>query len=71
MILKRSGIEQAGEGFFSDPLVFTYGVYDGKGSLYDIPMTAGTWDYHESDGFLMTDLAEPSLLMASSLSPYL
>ncbi len=64
VILKRSGIEEAGQGFFGDPLLFTYGQYNGKGSGYDIPMTAGTWDYHASEGYLMTDLVEPWLLLA-------
>ena len=69
IILKRSGIEQAGRGFFSDPLVFTYGVREGqqKGSIYDVPMTAGTWQFHASEGFMLTDLAETWLLMLSSL----
>lgn len=69
VILKRSGIEEAGQGFFSDPLVFTYGVRDGqdKGSIYDIPMTAGTWQYHADEGFLLTDLGEPWMLQLSSL----
>lgn len=67
VILKRSGIDEAGKGFFGDPLVFTYGEYEGKGSIYDIPMTAGTWDYHESNGYLMTDLIEPRALHAMSM----
>jgi len=63
VILKRSGIDEAGNGFFGDPLVFTYGQYDGKGSGYDIPMTAGTWEFHASEGYVMTDLVEPWLLL--------
>jgi choline dehydrogenase-like flavoprotein len=69
VILKRSGIEEAGQGFFTDPLVFTYGFREGqdKGSIYDIPMTAGTWQFHAGEGFVLTDLAEPWLLQLSSL----
>ena len=68
VILKRSGIEAAGQGFFTDPLVFTYGRREGqaKGSIYDVPMTAGTWQFHEKEGFVMTDLAEPWMLQLSS-----
>jgi choline dehydrogenase-like flavoprotein len=68
VILKRSGIEAAGQGFFTDPLVFTYGMREGqeKGSIYDVPMTAGTWQFHEREGFVMTDLAEPWMLQLSS-----
>jgi len=69
VILKCSGVEEAGEGFFTDPLVFTYGTGPGreKGSIYDIPMTAGTWQFHEQGGYMMTDLAEPWLMQLSSL----
>jgi len=69
VILKRSGIAAAGQGFFTDPLVFTYGMRPGqeKGSIYDVPMTAGTWQFHEKEGFVMTDLAEPWLMQLSSL----
>ncbi len=69
VILKRSGIDEAGQGFFSDPLVFTYGVLDEpiKGSIYDVPMTAGTWQFHDDDGYLMTDLGEPWILQLASM----
>ena len=69
VILKRSGIEEAGQGFFTDPLLFTYGSRPerGKGSIYDIPMSAGTWQFHESEGLVMTDLAEPWLMQLSSM----
>ncbi|MFO8057562.1 MAG: GMC family oxidoreductase N-terminal domain-containing protein, partial [bacterium] len=69
VILKRSGVDKAGEGFFTDPLLFTYGQREGqgKGSIYDIPMSAGTWDFHQKEGFMLTDLAEPWLLQLSSM----
>ena len=68
VILKRSGIDEAGEGFFSDPLLFTYGHRPGQrlGSSFDIPMTGGTWQFHEDEGIMMTDLSEPWLLQLSS-----
>ncbi|MBU2549529.1 MAG: FAD-dependent oxidoreductase [Proteobacteria bacterium] len=69
IILKRSGIDEAGQGFFSDPLVFTYGLLEDvdRGSIYDIPMTAGTWQFHEKEGVMMTDLAEPWMLLMASM----
>jgi len=67
VILQNSGVEEAGDGFFCDPLVFTCGQYDGKGSGYDIPMTAGTWEFHDSEGYLMTDLIEPWILYLGSM----
>ncbi|MBN1105995.1 MAG: GMC family oxidoreductase, partial [Deltaproteobacteria bacterium] len=68
VILKRSGIDEAGEGFFSDPLVFTYGYRPGQrlGSCFDIPMTGGTWQFHSNEGFMMTDLSEPWLMQLGS-----
>ncbi len=68
VILKRSGIEAAGDGLFCDPLVFTYGIYEGKGSGYDVPMTAGTWQFHQDEGYLMTDNMEPRMLQLASLA---
>jgi len=58
VILQRSGIFDAGKGFFADPLIATYGLYKGPGSWQDIPMSAGTLDL-VSEGILMTDLADP------------
>ena len=68
VILKRSGIKEAGDGFFSDPLLFTYGLRPEQriGSIYDIPMTAGTFQFHD-DGYVLTDLAEPWAMQLSSM----
>jgi len=68
VILKRSGIGEAGEGFFSDPLVFTYGHRPKQrlGSSFDIPMTGGTWQFHDDEGLMMTDLSEPWLMQLAS-----
>ena len=58
VILQRAGIANAGQGFFGDPLIVTYGVHDGPGSWRDIPMSAGTVEL-APEGILMTDLADP------------
>ena len=58
VILQRAGIASAGQGFFGDPLIVTYGVHDGPGSWRDIPMSAGTVEL-APEGILMTDLADP------------
>jgi choline dehydrogenase-like flavoprotein len=75
VILLRSGLEAAGQGFFCDPMVCTYGVYPGKGSIYDVPMSFGTWQFHDDPGVMMSDLAEPWLLqwfsMAQQMPPRL
>jgi choline dehydrogenase-like flavoprotein len=58
VLLQRAGIFDAGQGLFVDPLIITYGAYDGPGSWRDIPMTAGTLDF-APEGIVMTDLAYP------------
>lgn len=58
VILQRSGVAEAGQGFFADPLVMTYGVGHGPGSWQDIPMTAGV--HLAEDGIVMTDLVDPA-----------
>jgi choline dehydrogenase-like flavoprotein len=58
VILQRSGLPDAGRGFFADPLLVTYGAYKGPGSSKDIPMSAGTLDLAD-EGIVMTDLIDP------------
>jgi choline dehydrogenase-like flavoprotein len=58
VLLQRAGIFEAGQGFYVDPLIVTYGEYNGPGSWRDIPMTAGTLEFvHE--GIVMTDQVYP------------
>jgi choline dehydrogenase-like flavoprotein len=58
VILQRAGVFNAGQGFFGDPLIVTYGIHDGPGSWRDIPMSAGTLEL-APEGLVMTDLADP------------
>ena len=58
VILQRSGIYDAGKGFFADPLIITYGLSKGPGSWRDIPMSAGTLEL-APEGIVMTDVADP------------
>jgi hypothetical protein len=58
MILQASGFSEAGQGVFVDPLVTTYGVYQGPGSIRDIPMSCGTFDLLD-EGILMADAWDP------------
>ena len=58
VLLQRAGIFDAGQGLFVDPLIVTYGAYNGPGSWRDIPMTAGTLEF-APEGIVMTDLAYP------------
>ena len=65
-ILQRSGIFDAGHGFFADPLWFVSGPSDIQGSLYDIPMSAGI--NMAQDGIVMTDFMLPPTMFASLLA---
>ncbi len=59
VILQRSGLYDAGEGFFCDPLVFTIGFHPTLKPGFDPPMTVGTFDFWDSDGFLLSPVVDP------------
>jgi choline dehydrogenase-like flavoprotein len=65
-ILQRSALFDAGQGLFVDPLLFVSGACDTRGSLYDIPMTAGA--NLDEDGIVMTDSMVPPTLYATLLA---
>jgi len=58
IILKRSGIDEAGRGMFVDPLVFVTGVSKGRGTCQGPPMSVATYEFME-EGFLLSDLIDP------------
>jgi len=57
-ILIRSGLYEAGKGFFVDPLVFVSGVSRHPGTCLGPPMTVGTFDLLD-EGILLSDLIDP------------
>ena len=61
IILKKSGIKNAGGSFFIDPLIFTYGVASEKRhrTIHDIPMTVGTLKFFEQEGILHSPVVDP------------
>ena len=63
-ILQRSGIPQAGKGIFIDPLVVVYGAGPSAslGTANNPPMSVGTWEFHDSEGFMLAPLIDPWLL---------
>ena len=65
-ILQRSGLYDAGQGFFADPLWFVMGPAPCQGSMYDIPMTAGM--NLAKDGIVMTDLITPPMMYTALLA---
>jgi len=50
VILRNSGIEEAGRGFACDWLQFVGGIVPGMSTLRANPMSVGTLEHHESDG---------------------
>jgi len=65
-ILQRSGVYEAGQGFFADPLWFVSGASQGQGSMYDIPMTAGI--NMDQDGIVLTDFNVPAMMHISLMA---
>ena len=59
IILQRSGLYDAGEGFFVDPVTSVSGIHPKLGNMKSIPMAAGV--HLEKDGIVMTDASAPYL----------
>ena len=61
ILLQKSGIKEAGRGFFMDPMIFTYGVASTKAhrTIHDMPMAVGTYKFQEEYGFLQSGVVDP------------
>lgn len=60
LILRQSGMQNAGSDFFFDPVIFAIGEVDDLSGGKEFPMAAG---YHFSDdGYMLTDLVLPRWL---------
>ncbi|MBW1810773.1 MAG: GMC family oxidoreductase [Deltaproteobacteria bacterium] len=70
-ILNRSGIWAAGQGVFLDPLMLVGGAYQGSqafaGSKYNPPMTVGSWEFYESEGFMLAPLVDPWMMFIAQM----
>lgn len=60
VILKNSGIPQAGNDFFYDPLIGVMGTVDDLSGGREFPMATGV--HMEDEGYLMTDMTIPQAL---------
>jgi choline dehydrogenase-like flavoprotein len=60
IILRASGIENVGEGFFCDPLIIVNGAVDDVAGPVEAPMAAGV--HMRDDGYMMTDLGHARYL---------
>ena len=71
-ILMRSGIRGAGKGIFIDPLVVVYGHYRGdkprSGTCFNPPMSVGSWEFYESEGFMLAPLNDPWIMFAAQMA---
>lgn len=57
LILRESGIQEAGYDFFFDPLITVMGTVDDVRGGREIPMAGGM--HVEEDGYVMTDMTVP------------
>ena len=62
LILRKTGIHDAGMDFFFDPLIVVMGTVEGLRGGREIPMTAGM--HCEEDGYVITDMTVPWTLHA-------
>ncbi len=71
-ILNRTGIWKAGKGIFVDPLVFVGGVYAGDvpyaGTCYNPTMSVGTWEFRQSEGFMLSPLMDPWMIFMAQMA---
>ncbi|MBN2467657.1 MAG: GMC family oxidoreductase [Deltaproteobacteria bacterium] len=67
IILQQSGLPEAGDGFFVDPVLMVWGIAPKGGNMHDIPLSAGI--HLMEDGILLMDVSFP-LLLALGLVAY-
>jgi choline dehydrogenase-like flavoprotein len=69
VILQRSGIPEAGQGFFCDPLRMVYGLprEKGPGTASAPQMSVGTFEHHAEDGFILSPIVEPKFMFPMSV----
>ena len=65
VILKRSGIEDAGDGFMADPVLFVWGLAPEYGNMKDVPLTAGI--HMREEGLLLMDICFPPLIVFGTM----
>lgn len=68
VILKRAGIERAGNGCYVDPTILVYGIAPYQGSYLDPLVSVVTWEYYDSHGIRIGTLLDPGLMTVLSLA---
>jgi len=67
LLLKKAGIERAGEGCFMDPTAVVYGESPFDRAWQDPPVSVVSWEFYDSDGIRLGTIMEPRLLFAMNL----
>jgi len=67
VLLKKAGIEKAGEGCFVDPTLLVYGIAPYQGTYLDPLVSVVTWEFYDSHGIRMGTLIDPWLLVIFSI----
>ncbi len=64
MLLKKAGVDGAGDGCFVDPTVVVYGKAPFEGTHLDPPVSVVSWEFYESHGIRLGTMMEPRWLFA-------
>lgn len=67
IILQQSGVSNAGDGFFVDPVLMVWGIAPKVGNMRDIPLSAGI--HMKEEGIVLMDVSFP-LPLALGLVAY-
>jgi choline dehydrogenase-like flavoprotein len=67
IILQQSGLHDAGDGFFVDPVLMVWGIAPKVGNMRDIPLSSGI--HLKEDGIVLMDVSFP-LPLALGLVAY-
>lgn len=68
VLLKRAGIENAGQGCVMDPVLLVYGIHPEKGTYLEPPVTVVSWKWYDSHGIRMGTLIDPWVMTMISLA---
>jgi choline dehydrogenase-like flavoprotein len=68
VLLKKAGIEAAGQGCVVDPTVLVYGISPRVGSYKDPLVSVVSWKWYDSDGIRVGTLIDPWLLTLIGLA---
>ena len=66
VILQRSGMYDAGNGFAVDPVLIVWGVAPDQGNMHDVPLTAGV--HLKDDGILLMDASAPLMVILGTMA---